>query len=125
MSALSQTAPAAVLPILAPDEVVSSGAGQRVELRRAHAAAEIDAVDDVAPLVGAAHLQAAAVAPVELDEIVGLQDHVVEFEERQRLLALEPQLDRIHRQHAVDREMPADIAQELDVVELGAASRHC
>ena len=32
--------------------------GQRVELRRAHAVAEIDAVDDVAPLVRAAHLQA-------------------------------------------------------------------
>ena len=33
----------------------------------------------------------AAVAPVELDEVVGLQDHVVEFEEAQRLLAVEPQ----------------------------------
>ena len=34
-SALSQTAPCAVLPILAPDEVVMSGTGQGVELRRA------------------------------------------------------------------------------------------
>jgi len=65
MSALSQTAPLAVLPIFSPDEVVISGGRQRVQLRRAHAAAEIDAVDDVAPLVGAAHLQAAIVTLVE------------------------------------------------------------
>ena len=86
---------------------------------RAHAAAEIDAVDDVAPLVRAAHLQVAAEAARQLDVVVGLQDHVVEFDERQFLLALEAQLHRIHRQHAVDREVPADLAQHLDVVELG------
>ena len=86
MSALSQTAPAAVLPILAPDDGGDQRRGQREQLRVAHAPAEIDAVDDVAPLVGAAHLQHAAVALVQLDEIVGLQDHVVEFEERQLLL---------------------------------------
>ena len=40
---------------------------------RAHAPAEVDAHDDVAPLVGAAHLQVAAGAPGELDEVVGLQ----------------------------------------------------
>ena len=83
------------------------------------AAAEIDAGDDVAPLVRAAHLQRAAVAPVKLDEVVGLQAHVVEFEERELLLALEPELHRVHRQHAVDGEVAADVAQELDVVELG------
>ena len=99
--------------------------GQRVELLRAHAVAEVDAVDDIAPLVGAAHLQIAAVAARQFDVVVGLADHVVEFEEGHRLLAVEPQLDRIEGQHAVDREMPADIAQELDVAELRAASRHC
>ena len=92
---------------------------QREQLRRAHAAAEIDAVDDVAPLVGAAHLQAAADAPRQFDEVVGLADHVVELDEAHLLLALEPQPHRIHRQHAVDREMPADVAQHLDPVELG------
>ena len=39
------------------------------------------------------------------------QDHVVEFEERQRLLAVEPLLDGIEAQHPVDREMLADVAQ--------------
>ena len=102
-----------------------SGEVEGIELRRAHAAAEIDAGDDVAPLVGAAHLQDAAMAAVELDEVVGLQAHVVELEERQLLVALEPHLDRIDRQHAVDREMPADVAQEVDVVQLRSAIRHC
>ncbi len=55
---------------------------------------------------------------VELDEVIALQDHVVEFQERERLLALEAQPDAVHRQHAVDGEMPADIAQERDVLEL-------
>ena len=90
-----------------------------MELRRAETAAELDAVDDVAPLVGAAHLQDAAMAPRQLDEVVGLQDHVVELDEGQLLLALEPELDCIHGEHAVDREMPADVAQEIDVVERG------
>ena len=56
-------------------------------------------------------------ALVELHEVVGLQDHVVEFEEGERLVALEAQLHRIHGQHAVDREMPADVAQQRDVEE--------
>ena len=80
--------------------------------------AEVDAVDNVAPLVGAAHLQPAADTLVELDEVIGLQDHVVEFEERQRLLAVEPESHGIESEHAVDGEMPADIAQEIDVVDL-------
>ena len=84
---------------------------------QAHAPAEVDAVDDVAPLVGAADLQGAVIAPVELGEVVGLEHHVVEFEEGQLVLAVETELDRIHRQHAVDREMLADVAQEVDVVE--------
>ena len=51
--------------------------GQRKKLRVEHPAAEIDAVDDVAPLIGASHLQHAAIALVELDEVIGLQDHVM------------------------------------------------
>ena len=87
------------------------------KLMRAHAAAEVDPRDDIAPLVGAAHLQVALIAPRQLDEVVGLQQHVVELDERQLLLALEAHLRRIHRQHPVDREVPADVAQEFDIVE--------
>ncbi len=69
------------------------------------------------PLVRAAHLQNAAVALVEFDEIIGLQAHVIEFEERQFLVAFEPHLDGVHRQHAIDRKMPPDLAEKIDVVE--------
>ena len=105
---MSQTAPCAVLPILAPDAVVISGVVRPNSSLPLDAAAELDAVDDVAPLVGAAHLQPAAVAAGELQEVVRLHDHVVELEEGQRLLALEPQLHRFEGQHAVDREVAAD-----------------
>ena len=54
---------------------------------------------------------------MELDEIVGLQDHVIEFEKRQFLLALEPQLHRIEGEHPVDGKVAADVAQEVDVIE--------
>ncbi len=89
--------------------------GQREQLGACHAPAEIGAHHDVAPLVRAAHLQDADVALVEFHEVVGLQDHVIEFEEGERLIALEPELHRIHGQHAVDREVPADVAQQRDI----------
>ena len=91
--------------------------GQAVELGAVDPAGELDAVDDIAPLVRAAELQPAAGAPRQLEEVVGLEDHVVEFEEGQRLLALEPEPDAVEGQHPVDREMRADVAQEGDVVE--------
>ena len=93
-------------------------ARQRQELLlQAHAAAEIDSGDDVAPLVGAAHLQIAAVAARKLDIVVGLQQHVVELDEREFLFPIETKLGAVHRQHAIDGEMAADVAQKFDVVE--------
>ena len=70
------------------------------------------------PLVRAAHLQHHAVAALQLAEVVALQDHVVEFEKGQRLLAVEAELDAVEGQHAVDREMRADVAQQVDPAEL-------
>ncbi len=66
-----------------------------IKLWRPEPMAEFDAIDDIAPLIRAAQLQAYAVTPVEFDEIIGLQDHIVEFEEGQRLFAFQPQLDGI------------------------------
>jgi len=83
-----------------------------------HPARQIDAVDDIAPLIRSAHLHKAAVAAVQFKEIIGLQDHVVEFEERQRLLAVQPRFHALKRQHAVDAEMPANVAQEAKVVQI-------
>ena len=46
--------------------------------------------DDVAPLLGPAELQRAAEAPMQFEEVDRLHQDVVEFEKRQRLLALNP-----------------------------------
>ena len=80
-------------------------------------AGKLDAVDDIAPLVRPAHLEAAGRAARQLQKIIGLQDHVIEFEEGERLLPIQPHLHRIEAQHPVDREMLADIAQERDIFE--------
>ena len=56
---------------------------------------------------------------VQLDEVVGLQEHVVELDEGQLLVTVETHPDGIHRQHAVHGKMPADITQKLDVVQPG------
>ncbi len=79
---------------------------------------KLDAVDDVAPLVRAAHLQHAVVAAGKLKKIVSLEQHVVEFEEGQRLLALKPQLHRIEGEHPIDGEVAAVFAQKIDVIEV-------
>ena len=117
MSALSQTAPAAVLPILAPEEVVISGAVSAnncaFTMRRPRSMPVTILPHWSEPPI----CRMQFVALVEFDEVVGLQHHVIEFDERKFLLAIEPQFHRIERQHAVDREMPADVAQEIDVVE--------
>src|SRR3712207_8827755 len=41
----------------------------------------------------------------QLQEVIGLEDHVVEFQEGERLLPVEPQLHALEAQHPVDREM--------------------
>ena len=53
----------------------------------------------------------------ELEKVVRLQDHVVELEERKGRLAAEPLLDGFEGEHAVDGEMAAVVAQELEVFE--------
>ena len=78
---------------------------------------EFDAGDDVAPLVGTADLQLALMPPGQLSKIVGLQNRVVEFEEAQGLVALEPKPHAVQGQHPVDREMAPDIAKQRDVAQ--------
>ena len=56
----------------------------------AHAPAEVEPHDDVAPLVGAAHLQVAAIAPGELDEVARLSALAgAEINEAKKILATE------------------------------------
>ena len=74
---------------------VSSGekrGGDAKQVRPVHPPPELDAVDDIAPLVAAAHLQTDAKLARQMPKIITLQDHVIEFEKGHRLFALEPQL---------------------------------
>ena len=80
------------------------------------AANELRAAEHVGPLVVAAELHVAAVLLEHVVEVVGLHDHVVEFQERKALFhAL---LIALGAQHVVHREARAHLAQQLDVVEL-------
>ncbi len=92
--------------------------GESVGFAVGHFADQLGAGGDVAPLIAAAHLERAAVVQVQAQEVVGLQQHVAELGERQALLALQPRLDRVLGRHVVDGEVLADVAQELDQVEL-------
>ena len=101
------------LPNFLPSESVTSGVGQRVHRRACLLAHQPDPGDDVAPLIRAADLQRAAVALVQLHVVVGLQQHVAELGVGDAL-ALEPAPDRVAVEHHVDREVLADVAEELD-----------
>jgi len=57
------------------------------------------------------------VPPVQLEKVVGLEDHVVELEEGERRLAREALLDGLEGEHAVDGKVPAVVAQEGEVRE--------
>ena len=76
---------------------------------------QVDAGHDVAPLVVAAHLQPAALPLVQHQEVVGLQDLVVELDEGEA--GLQAHLVGLEGEHAVDREVAPDLAQEVDVVQ--------
>ncbi len=70
--------------------------------------------DDVAPLVGPADLDRAAQVVVQPEVVVGLQQHVAELGEGDAVLGVDPQLDALARQHLVDGDVFADVAQELE-----------
>ena len=87
--------------------------GQGVGLPLQHAPVELDAADDVAPLVAAADLQGAAVAARKFQEVVGLQEHVAELGVGNASpFAVEAGAHRVALHHGVDREVLAHVAQE-------------
>ena len=86
--------------------------------RLIHAPDQIGPHDNIAPLIGPAHLQHHTMATAQFQEVIGLKQHVVEFKEGQRLIAFQPLLHAFHRQHAIDAEMPPDITQEGNVQQL-------
>ena len=90
--------------------------GHRVRVLAELAADQFRTAEHVGPLVVAAELHVAAVVLEEVVEVVGLHDHVVEFQEGKPLLhAL---LIALGAQHIVHREARAHLAQQLDIVEI-------
>ena len=91
-------------------------AGQGVGLFAQHAADQLRAGGDIAPLVGAAELQVHVAVLVEPEEIVALQQLVGELGEAHALarIAAEALLHRILAHHIVDRDKLSDIAGEVD-----------
>ncbi len=81
-----------------------------------HATDELRAGGDVAPLVGAAHLQAHALLAVEVQEVIALQQLVGELGEGHPFTGLAAQslLHRVFRHHVVDGEVLADVADEVE-----------
>ena len=59
--------------------------------------------------------------PVEMGEVVRLEEHVAELGERQP--ALQPDLDRVLGEHVRDREVLAGVAQEVDQASGSSQSR--
>jgi len=69
----------------------------------------------VPPLVISPHLQATTVILKKMQEIIGLQKHVVELDEIETLFQTDPVT--LGGEHAVDAEVSSDIAKELDIIE--------
>ena len=101
-----------LLAVVRHDELAGEGEGVLVLL----AADEVRAGEHVAPLVVPAHLQAAAVVFEQLEEVIALHEHVVEFQERQA--RFHAALVAFGGQHAVDAEQGADLAQKIHIVEV-------
>src|SRR5690606_17565193 len=75
---------------------------------------QVDAREQVAPLVVAAGLQRDPVPAVELVEVDALEDLVAELGEADALLRVEAARDRVLRQHRAQAVVLADVAQEVD-----------
>ena len=80
------------------------------------AADQLGAAQHVAPLVVPAELHVAAIVLEHVVEVVALHDHVVELQEAEAFF--EALLIALGAEHVVDGEACADLAQELDVIEL-------
>ena len=95
--------------------VGEQGDGHGVRILAELAADQLGAAQHIGPLVVAAELHVAAIVLEQVVEVIGLHDHVVEFQEGQALLhAL---LVALGAQHIVHREAGADLAQKLNIIE--------
>src|SRR5439155_12310545 len=85
---------------------------ESVQLRVLDAPEQLHAGGDVPPLIAAGDLERALARSIEVPEVVGLEQHVAEFRERQS--TLHARLYRLLLHHDIDREVLPDIAQEID-----------
>ena len=92
--------------------------GQAVQGLGIDAPGQLNAANDITPLIRAAELQNTVHAAAELQEVVGLEHHIVEFQKAQWLLAIQTQLHAVKAHHAVDRHVGSVIPQELDVFQI-------
>ena len=80
---------------------------------------QLDARRDVAPLIAAAHLQGAAVAIEQFEEIARLQQEIAELGVGDPFLVLEAPVHRLLLQHVVHGEMLPGVPQEPEQAERG------
>ncbi len=106
------------LPHLRPVAPGQERAGDAVELNAEHPPRQVDAGGDVSPLIAAAGLKPAAKLPLEMDEIVGLEEHVAELGvAHSRVAPLQAAADGVLGEHDVDGKMLADVAEEFEISE--------
>jgi len=75
---------------------------------------QVDARDQIAPLVVPARLQGASVAVSQLAEVVRLEEGVGELGEGDPLVAGEPACHRVLREHRPQPEVLPDVSQQVD-----------
>ncbi len=86
--------------------------GEGMGLAAVVPADQLDAAGEVAPLVAAAELEPDAVVAVEVQVVHRLQQHVAELGVADA--GLEPAAHHVAGEHPVDREVLADVAEEVD-----------
>ena len=92
------------------------GASQRKSIATAHLLDEFSTRCDIAPLVGAAHLEFAVLVLVQIYIVVALEQLIGELGEGHTLreLAIEAFLHGVFRHHVVDRDQFAHVAGEIE-----------
>lgn len=75
---------------------------------------QLDASSDVPPLIGTTHLHLDVFVLAQMSKIVRLQQHVRELGVRDAVLALHTGSHRFLGHHLIDREVLADVTQEVE-----------
>ena len=88
-----------------------------MRLGTVHLANQRCAGRDVPPLIAAAQLQRDPVTPVQLREVVRLQQHVRELGVADARLTADARIDGVLLQHVVHREVLSDVTQKADQVQ--------